>query len=158
MVTAVEVRAEVLAILETVRDPEIPVLTIADIGILRDVAVEPSGEVIVTITPTYSGCPAMAQIEADIVDILTEAGHRATVATTFNPAWTTDWMTEDARRKLAEFGIAAPESEIGVIEEVLCPNCSARAPRRIAEFSSTACKRMLVCTSCREPFDQFKAI
>ena len=158
MVTGVDVRDDVLAILETVRDPEIPVLTIADIGILRDVEVDPSGAVTVVITPTYSGCPAMDQIAEDVVAVLERAGHRASVRTTFTPAWTTDWMSAEGRRKLAEFGIAAPESEIGVIDEVLCPNCSASAPRRIAEYSSTACKRMLVCTQCREPFDQFKAI
>ncbi len=77
---------------------------------------------------------------------------------TFVPAWTTEWMTGEARRMLAAFGIAPPEAGIGIVDEVLCPNCSASAPRLVAEFSSTACKRRFVCTSCREPFDQFKAI
>lgn len=158
MVTATEIRSEVLSILETITDPEIPVLTIADIGILRDVTVSNTGEVVVSITPTYSGCPAMDQIEGDILADLERAGYAARVEMTFVPAWTTDWMSDEAKRKLAGFGIAAPESELGVVEEVLCPNCSAASPRVAAEFGSTACKRLLVCTSCGEPFDQFKAI
>lgn len=145
-------------IVESVTDPEIPVLSIADLGILRDVEVTEAGEVVVTITPTYSGCPAMDQIEEDILDALASEGYRGRVETTFVPAWTTEWMSDAARRKLVAFGIAAPESEIGIVDEVLCPNCSEASPRLVAEFSSTACKRMLVCTSCREPFDQFKAI
>ena len=158
MVTDTDLRSRVREILDTITDPEIPVLTIADIGILRDVTVESDGHIVVSITPTYSGCPAMDQIEQDIVRVLGLHGHRASVRTTFTPAWTTDWMTDDAKRKLADFGIAAPESELGVVDEVLCPNCQASSPRVVTEFSSTACKRMLVCTSCREPFDQFKAI
>jgi ring-1,2-phenylacetyl-CoA epoxidase subunit PaaD len=158
MVTGTDVRGSVLAILDTVHDPEIPVLTIADIGILRDVEVADDGGVVVSITPTYSGCPAMDQIEEDILDVLGRAGYRASVRMTFTPPWTTDWMSDEARAKLAEFGIAPPESELGVIDEVLCPRCAASSSRVIAEFASTACKRMLVCTSCREPFDQFKAI
>lgn len=158
MVTDTDLRSRVREILDTITDPEIPVLTIADIGILRDVTVESDGHIVVSITPTYSGCPAMDQIEQDIVRVLGLHGHRASVRTTFTPAWTTDWMTDDAKRKLADFGIAAPESELGVVDEVLCPNCQASSPRVVTEFSSTACKRMFVCTSCREPFDQFKAI
>lgn len=153
-----EMRSRIWEILGTVTDPEIPVLTIEDIGILREVTVDDDGVVVVSITPTYSGCPAMDQIEHDIVRVLGAHGHDATVRTTFTPPWTTDWMTDDAKRKLADFGIAAPESDLGIVDEVLCPNCAASSPRVVAEFSSTACKRMLVCTSCREPFDQFKAI
>jgi ring-1,2-phenylacetyl-CoA epoxidase subunit PaaD len=150
--------ASVRAILEQVTDPEIPVLTIADIGILRDVAVDADGRVTVTITPTYSGCPAMEVIASDVRTALADAGYDATVATVFNPPWTTAWMSDEAKRKLAGFGIAPPGSAIDIVAEVLCPNCASSATRVIAEFSSTACKRMLVCTSCGEPFDQFKEI
>lgn len=153
-----DLRTRVRDVLETITDPEIPVLTISDIGILREVTVADDGSIVVVITPTYSGCPAMDQIEHDIIRVLGAHGHRATVRTTFTPPWTTDWMTDEAKRKLAEFGIAAPESDIGIVDEVLCPNCAASSPRVVTEYSSTACKRMLVCTSCREPFDQFKAI
>ena len=150
--------ASVRAILEQVTDPEIPVLTIADIGILRDVTVDADGAVSVTITPTYSGCPAMEVIASDVRSALADAGYDATVTTVFNPPWTTAWMSDEAKRKLAGFGIAPPGSTIDVVAEVLCPNCASSATRVIAEFSSTACKRMLVCTTCGEPFDQFKEI
>ena len=159
MVTGSELGPDLGArgVVARVVDPEMPMLTLDDLGVVRSVD-ERDDRVVVTITPTYSGCPAMDQIEQDIVAVLEAAGHRATVRTTFTPAWTTDWMSDEARRKLVEFGIAGPESELGIVEEILCPNCSASSPRLVSEFSSTACKRMLVCTNCREPFDQFKAI
>lgn len=136
----------------SVVDPEIPVLTIDDLGILRSVKVE-DGRVRVTITPTYSGCPAMGQIEDDIVDALESAGvEEAEVVVTHSPAWTTDWMSEEGRRKLAEFGIAPPTGE----SEVVCPQCHADSPRMVARFGSTACKALMVCSSCGEPFDWFK--
>jgi ring-1,2-phenylacetyl-CoA epoxidase subunit PaaD len=135
-------------------DPEIPVLTIADLGILRDVAVE-GDRVVVTITPTYSGCPAMRQIESDIVTALAEAGFAdAEVRTVYQPAWTTDWISEEGRRKLAGFGIAPPTAET----EILCPRCAADEPRLVARFGSTACKALMVCSSCGEPFDWFKQL
>lgn len=159
MVTAtVGVAETARRLLDQVTDPEIPVLTIADIGILRGVDVGPDGRVVVTITPTYSGCPAMDVIAQDIVTLLASEGLDSSVEMTFTPAWTTEWMTEEAKRKLAGFGIAPPGSVIGIVEEVLCPNCAEATSRIISEYSSTACKRMRVCTSCGEPFDQFKAI
>lgn len=135
-------------------DPEIPVLTIEDLGVLRYVDVE-EGEVVVTITPTYSGCPAMRQISDDILTALRGAGVAdACVRTVHKPAWSTDWITEEGRRKLAEFGIAPPTGE----SEVLCPRCKAESPRMVARFGSTACKALMVCSSCGEPFDYFKEL
>ena len=143
---------EIRSTVASVVDPEIPVLTIDDLGILRSVEVE-DGRVRITITPTYSGCPAMSQIEDDIVDALESAGVDETeVVVTHSPAWTTDWMSEEGRRKLAEFGIAPPTGE----SEVVCPQCQADSPRMVARFGSTACKALMVCSSCGEPFDWFK--
>jgi ring-1,2-phenylacetyl-CoA epoxidase subunit PaaD len=133
-------------------DPEIPVLTIAELGILRDVVFE-EGEVVVTITPTYSGCPALRQIEDDVRSALIAAGFdRVVVKTTNTPSWTTDWIDPGARAKLAAFGIAPPTP----FGEVLCPQCAATAPRMVARFGSTACKALMVCSRCGEPFDWFK--
>lgn len=139
-------------------DPEIPVLTVEDMGILRDVTVESDGAVTVTITPTYSGCPAMETITRDVRSALESAGFsHVTVETVYAPAWTTDWMSEAGRRKLAEFGIAPP----GSVEEpgpVLCPRCRSDRAREVSRFGSTACKALMVCQSCGEPFDHFKEI
>jgi ring-1,2-phenylacetyl-CoA epoxidase subunit PaaD len=140
------------SVVASVVDPEIPVLTIDDLGILRSVARE-GHEVVVTITPTYSGCPAMRQIEDDIAAALTGHGVESfQVRVTHSPAWTTDWISDEGRRKLAEFGIAPPTGE----SEVLCPRCEADRPRMVARFGSTACKALMVCSSCGEPFDYFK--
>lgn len=137
---------------ESVVDPEIPVLTIGDLGILRSVDVGGDG-VVVTVTPTYSGCPAMGQIQDDIVAALERVGvDEVTVSTTYSPAWTTDWITEEGHRKLAEFGIAPPTH----LAEVVCPNCAGESPRMIAQFGSTACKALMACSVCGEPFDYFK--
>lgn len=140
------------AVVGSVVDPEIPVLTIADLGILRSVDLE-GDRVIVTITPTYSGCPAMRQIEDEIGAALTrERVGDYEVRVTHNPPWTTDWISEDGRRKLEEFGIAPPVPP----EQVLCPKCHGERPRMVARFGSTACKALMVCSSCGEPFDYFK--
>lgn len=150
MVTALA--ADLRSVVASVVDPEIPVLTIDDLGILRSVETDGSG-VIVTITPTYSGCPAMRQIEDDIAAALSRQGVESfEVRVTHSPAWSTDWISEEGRRKLAEFGIAPPTGE----REVLCPRCAADRPRMVARFGSTACKALMVCSSCGEPFDYFK--
>lgn len=148
----VKVAADTRRIVASVVDPEIPVLTIEDLGILR--SVEQVGDVVVvTITPTYSGCPAMRQIEDDIATALRrEAIDDFEIRVTHNPAWTTDWISEEGHRKLAEFGIAPPTG----LDEVLCPRCQADSPRLVARFGSTACKALMVCSSCGEPFDYFK--
>lgn len=161
----------VRALLADVVDPEVPVLTIEDLGILRDVAVDISGHVEVTITPTYSGCPAMDTIRNDIGRALAMHGFDdVTVRTVLAPAWSTDWMTEDGRRKLAEYGIAPPARadarrggpvvvQLGRRPEpVRCPQCGSADTREVSRFGSTACKAHYICEECREPFDYFKAL
>ena len=150
-------------------DPELPVVTIADLGILRDVTEDDQGRVHVQITPTYSGCPAMETIRTDLVDALTTAGYQhVDVEFVLAPAWTTDWMTDEARDKLASYGIAPPASRagdaragggpVGLTLTVRCPQCGSPDTRESSRFGSTACKSLWVCQSCREPFDHFKAI
>ena len=149
----------------TVPDPEIPVVTIADLGILRDVTEDDRGRVHVQITPTYSGCPAMETIRADLVDALTLAGYsQVCVELVLSPAWTTDWLTDEARAKLERYGVAPPATRVGDDGPVLltlgvrCPQCGSTETRESSRFGSTACKSLWVCTSCREPFDHFNAL
>ena len=142
-------------------DPEIPVLTIADLGVLRDVTVD-DGRVEVTITPTYSGCPAMNMIALEIELALERAGFRGSkIRTMLSPAWTTDWMSEDGRRKLRDYGIAPPIASTSRralfgVEQVTCPQCGSGDTELLSEFGSTSCKALWRCKSCREPFDYFK--
>lgn len=145
----------------SVPDPELPMLTIADLGILRDVR-ERDGEVTVTITPTYSGCPAMAQIAADLRRRLEEAGYEdVEIRTALSPAWTTDWITPDGRRKLSEAGIAPPTAgpvlvTLATRPAVPCPRCGSADTRETARFSGTACKALYQCRACLEPFEHVK--
>lgn len=145
----------------SVVDPEIPVLTIADLGVLRDVTVGEDG-VEVAITPTYSGCPAMNMIELEIELALEREGFvRPKVRTVLSPAWTTDWMSAEGRRKLKEYGIAPPPASssrraLFGEQRVSCPQCGSENTELIAEFGSTSCKALWRCKSCREPFDYFK--
>jgi len=142
-------------------DPEIPVLTIADLGVLREVEVS-DGHVEVAITPTYSGCPAMNMIALEIELALEREGFaRPKIRTVLSPAWTTDWMSEDGRRKLKEYGIAPPNAAssrraLFGLEEVTCPQCGSANTQLLSEFGSTSCKALWRCKSCREPFDYFK--
>jgi len=142
-------------------DPEIPVLTIADLGVLRDVAVN-DGCVEVAITPTYSGCPAMNMITLEIELALEREGIKhPKVRTVLSPAWTTDWMSDDGRRKLKDYGIAPPQSGSGRRalfgeQQVACPQCGSDDTEVLSEFGSTSCKALWRCKSCREPFDYFK--
>ena len=150
--------ADVIAALRTVVDPEIPVLTIADIGILRDVTFEDE-TVVVTITPTYSGCPAMDMIRDEITGALNVAGYQQVdVRMVYSPAWTTDWMSAGAKEKLEAFGIAPPQPASRDRAPVLCPRCRSDHTHTVSEFGSTACKALLVCDECGEPFDYFKEI
>jgi ring-1,2-phenylacetyl-CoA epoxidase subunit PaaD len=162
VVTTAETAREVVA---AVPDPELPVLTIGDLGILRAVDVD-GDHVVVTITPTYSGCPAMDEIRADVVERLAEHGwHDVTVRTVLLPPWTTDWISEAGRRALREAGIAPPSSVSGPVPvelgrrppTVTCPLCGSEATEELARFASTACKALWRCTTCREPFDHMKA-
>jgi ring-1,2-phenylacetyl-CoA epoxidase subunit PaaD len=143
-------------------DPELPVVTIADLGILRDVTEDDQGRVHVQITPTYSGCPAMETIREDLVDALTQAGYQhVDVEFVLSPAWTTDWMTDEAKEKLRAFGIAPPgptSGPVGLALSVRCPRCGSPDTRESSRFGSTACKSLWVCRSCHEPFDHFKAL
>ncbi len=150
-------RARALA--TTVTDPELPMLTLEDLGVLRDVSLDQDGRVVVSITPTYSGCPAMDEIRSDIVDALAGQGIRdVEVRTVLAPAWTTDWMSEDGKRKLREYGIAPPGQRLLQIRpRVECPQCGSRDTEEMTRFASTSCKSMWRCLACREPFDHFKA-
>lgn len=158
--------AELLEILEDVKDPEVPVLSVVELGIVRDARRAGSGAV-VTVTPTYSGCPAMREIEAEIRQALVARGiGPVEIRTTYTPAWTTDWMSEGAKAKLEAYGIAPPSStrESSVVQlvrrapAVACPRCRSRNTELTSEFGSTACKSLRVCRACGEPFEEFKAI
>jgi ring-1,2-phenylacetyl-CoA epoxidase subunit PaaD len=156
-----------LAVLDDVMDPEVPVLSVRELGIVRDVAVDEAGAVTVTVTPTYSGCPAIHVIEQDILSALEQAGYTgARVRTTYAPAWTTDWIAPEAKAKLKAYGIAPPgRAESGALVQLLrrreaaqCPYCDSRDTELRSEFGSTACKSVCWCRSCRQPFEEFKAI
>jgi ring-1,2-phenylacetyl-CoA epoxidase subunit PaaD len=160
-------REAILEILDTVKDPEVPVLSVRELGIVRDVEIDASGAVTVTVTPTYSGCPAIQVIEDDILAALTAAGiTRARVATSYAPAWTTDWIDSDARAKLKAYGIAPPgRAESGALVQLLrarkapaCPYCDSPHTEIRSEFGPTACKSVCWCRSCGQPFEEFKAI
>ena len=154
---------EIRAILETVVDPEVPVLTIYDLGIVRYIKIN-GDEIEVIITPTYSGCSAMDMITMNIKLALLEKGYpKIKVSSVLSPAWTTDWMSEEGKRKLKEYGIAPPHPRQQVCndklfadENVQCPHCNAWHTHRISEFGSTACKALYQCDECKEPFDYFK--
>ena len=159
--SALDLRQRAWNAVASVVDPEIPVLTIADLGVLREVTVR-DGDVEVAITPTYSGCPAMNMIALEIELALEREGfRRPKIRTVLSPAWTTDWMSEDGRRKLREYGIAPPlpsssRRALFGVEEVACPQCGSKDTELISEFGSTSCKALWRCKSCREPFDYFK--
>jgi ring-1,2-phenylacetyl-CoA epoxidase subunit PaaD len=165
-----EVLTRARAVAAAVCDPEVPVLTIEDLGVLRDVRLGEDGGVEVVVTPTYSGCPAMDAIREDLRTALTAAGFAPVrVVTELAPAWTTEWMSPEGRRKLAEYGIAPPRGEgprrggrghdAGAVPLTLgirCPQCGSPQTRQLFRFGSTACLSQWVCEQCREPFDHFK--
>jgi ring-1,2-phenylacetyl-CoA epoxidase subunit PaaD len=148
---------KICKILESVCDPEVPVLTILDLGIVRDVKII-GDEVEVTITPTYTGCPAMDMIAMDIKMKLLENGYKnIKVTSVLSPAWTTDWMSEAGKQKLKTYGIAAPDKKIIIPQDgVECPQCNSTNTKLLSEFGSTACKALYQCNNCKEPFDYFK--
>ena len=171
MVSAWRIAASVL-------DPEVPVLTIEDLGILRSVDSDESGHVTVRITPTYSGCPAMEAIRHDVETAFADAGHHdVSVEMVLAPAWTTDWISDEGKAKLEEFGIAPPgrvstssttangsttgegstTGTVALTLSVRCPQCGSPDTHELSRFGSTACKALWVCDVCREPFDHFKA-
>jgi len=149
--------------LSTVSDPEVPVLTILDLGIVRTVEVHNDDEVTITITPTYSGCPAMDLIAMNIRMALMSRGiKKVNIENRLSPAWTTDWMTEEGKKKLKEYGIAPPirktTDSIGLFEEdkVPCPRCGSEDTTLTSQFGATSCKALYRCNSCLEPFEHFK--
>jgi ring-1,2-phenylacetyl-CoA epoxidase subunit PaaD len=159
-----EATAAIWSLLEEVNDPEVPVLSVIDLGIIRDVKMGEEGPEIV-ITPTYSGCPAMDMIRMNIRMTLLQRGYTsARITTTLSPAWTTDWMSEKGKEKLKAFGIAPPTPLQQVChtklfhreEAIPCPRCNSFHTVLISEFGSTACKALYKCEDCREPFDYFK--
>lgn len=157
--------AKAWAAAASVCDPEIPVLTLEDLGVLRDVRTDGDGRTVVTITPTYSGCPAMLMMEVEILKALREAGFEdATVETVLSPAWTTDWLSDAGREKLRAYGIAPPvrastsRQALFGRDAVDCPQCGSSDTERVSEFGSTACKALYRCRACAEPFDYFKCL
>jgi ring-1,2-phenylacetyl-CoA epoxidase subunit PaaD len=159
-----DVLARARAAVEQVCDPEIPVLTIADLGVLRSIQATADGGIEVTITPTYSGCPAMDVIGFEVKAALMQAGiDNARVRQVLSPAWTTDWMSEAGKAKLKAYGIAPPAAQASRRalfgkESVACPRCGSQHTEKVSEFGSTACKALWRCKACREPFDSFKCI
>jgi ring-1,2-phenylacetyl-CoA epoxidase subunit PaaD len=161
--TAISVE-NIKSILGNVMDPEVPVLSVIDLGIIRDVIIH-DNETEVIITPTYSGCPAMDVISMNIrMELLAHGFNNIKITTVLSPAWTTDWMSEEGKQKLKEYGIAPPNPKQQVCnteffatnEGVQCPHCDSYHTHRISEFGSTACKSLFVCDECKEPFDYFK--
>lgn len=157
-------KEKIWQLLSTVTDPEVPVLTVMDLGIVRDVKVNEE-QIEVIITPTYSGCPALDMITMNIKLLLIEHGYKnVKVTSVLSPAWTTDWMSEEGKMKLKEYGIAPPNPKQQVCDDKLfaadeavqCPHCDSWHTRRISEFGSTACKALYQCNDCKEPFDYFK--
>ncbi|HMH21826.1 MAG TPA: 1,2-phenylacetyl-CoA epoxidase subunit PaaD [Puia sp.] len=155
---------KIWSLLREVTDPEVPVLSVTDLGIIREVKVQ-DGTVELVITPTYSGCPAMDMIRTNIRMALLEHGYeKVTITTVLSPAWTTDWMSEEGKEKLKAYGIAPPTPRQNVChpdlfrreEAISCPRCHSYNTRMISEFGSTACKALYRCEQCREPFDYFK--
>ncbi len=166
MVIEKETYSQVWELLRQIPDPEIPVLSILDLGVVRKVH-EEDETLIVTITPTYSGCPAMNQFEDDIVTKLNESGFdNVKVEMTYDPPWTTDWINDEARKRLEDYGIAPPvkgTQDKGVlfkeeVKNVRCPVCKSMKTSLISQFGSTACKALYKCDDCLEPFDYFKCI
>ena len=156
---------DVYKLLSEIPDPEIPVISIEELGILRDVKLE-NGLCTVVITPTYSGCPAMKVIEDDIRKVLKTAGiGKVNVELVYSPAWTTDWISDAAKEKLRAYGIAPPEHSsvdkgllMGKARHLKCPLCGSENVTMVSQFGSTACKALYRCNDCKEPFDYFKCI
>ncbi|MDQ0401867.1 phenylacetate-CoA oxygenase subunit PaaJ [Streptomyces sp. NBC_01723] len=169
MVTVLEDTARARRVAERVPDPELPMLTLADLGVLRGVEVGADGTVVASLTPTYSGCPAMAEMRADVAARLRDAGYeRVEIRTVLDPPWTSDWITESGRRKLAEHGIAppGPAPRGGPVPLVLsptraavpCPRCGSADTEETSRFAATSCKALWRCRACREPFEYVKEI
>jgi len=156
--------AELIPILEEVADPEIPVLTVLDLGVIREAVIR-NGKVMIKLTPTYSGCPAMDVIGDDLKAAFLKKGMEAEITLVLAPAWSTDWISEEGKRKMEAYGIAAPLEETADKEALLgnkplvkCTNCGSTHTRLVSQFGSTACKALFQCEDCMEPFDYFKCL
>ena len=157
---------DIFNLLSEIPDPEIPVISIIELGVIRNVEISNDTTVSLKITPTYSGCPAMKQIEDDVRKKLSENGFiTIEIKTIFSPAWTTDWITPEAKEKLRKYGIAPPENSTedkslltGKEKKIACPRCKSINTKLISQFGSTACKALYQCQDCLEPFDYFKCI
>ena len=154
--------AEIWQLLEQVCDPEVPVLTVVDLGVIRHVAIH-NNVAEITITPTYSGCPAMNAIETDIKILMSSHHIPVAINTILFPAWTTDWMSEKGKEKLKAYGIAPPQYQVSnalfsTPQHIECPLCNSTNTQLISEFGSTACKSLYKCNDCLEPFDYFKCL
>jgi ring-1,2-phenylacetyl-CoA epoxidase subunit PaaD len=156
---------ELFSFLNEIPDPEIPVISIVDLGVIRKITPKANG-VDIEITPTYSGCPAMKQMEDDIVSTLKQKGvENVHIKTIYNPAWTTDWLSPEAKEKLRKYGIAPPQESTtdksfitGKTKQIKCPRCGSLHTEMVSQFGSTACKALYRCKDCLEPFDYFKCI
>ncbi|WP_203293859.1 1,2-phenylacetyl-CoA epoxidase subunit PaaD [Luteirhabdus pelagi] len=162
--TKPNIQTDLIPILESVSDPEIPVLSVLDLGVIRE-AVEEDGVVRIKLTPTYSGCPAMDVMSDDLKTAFREKGIQVKVQLVLSPAWTTDWISEAGKRKMEEYGIAAPLEEtadkdalLGEKKVVKCTNCGSTNTHLVSQFGSTACKALFKCDDCQEPFDYFKCL
>ena len=168
MVSRADVGTELFELLRGIPDPEVPALDIVELGIVRRVEVGPEGVVTVDVTPTYSGCPAMRVIEQEIVAALRANGHeRVELRTVYSPAWTTDWLSDEAKAKLKAYGIAAPGRVAAdqplvpltsTARHAACPYCGSSNTERKSEFGATACKAIHYCHHCHQPFEEFKAL
>ncbi|MEQ8479486.1 MAG: 1,2-phenylacetyl-CoA epoxidase subunit PaaD [Hoeflea sp.] len=156
--------ARALEVASAVPDPEVPCVTVADLGILRSVARDEAGRIVARLTPTYSGCPAVIAIEMAVETALLDAGIEARIERVITPAWTTDWITPEGREKLRAYGIAPPAGSSGgrraffADDVIACPRCGSSDTAKVSEFGSTACKAHYRCKACAEPFDYFKCI
>lgn len=162
LVTAAE--REVWRILGDVPDPEIPVLSVVELGIIRHVRLADNGHVTVGVSPTYTGCPATEVIARSIEQRLRSEGYKPRVESVLSPPWSSDWLTESGRAKLREYGIAPPAHSVGNPKHLLrepnvaCPRCASVQTTKVSEFASTPCKALYRCSSCLEPFEYFKCI
>lgn len=160
-----ETLARLRELLAGVPDPEIPVLSVLDLGVVRHLREVADGTIEVGVSPTYTGCPATRVIKADIVRALERGGYRAVAVDVLSPPWTSDWISDEGRRKLSEFGIAPPAQVVTSARQLLqpdlavaCPRCNSTNTAKLSEFGSTPCKALYRCESCLEPFDYFKCI
>ena len=149
---------KILKLLEDVQDPEIPVLNIVEMGIVREINISDE-KVQINITPTYMGCPAMNMIENEMLDVLFAKGiNNVKVKTVYSPAWTTDWLSDGTKYKLKEYGIAPPRAVTDLLDKIECPFCNSNSTKLTSEFGSTACKSLHFCDACHQHFEHFKCI